>query len=162
MPPSYYFIFTLKQDMITSCRGDGAQWKLIKMGPGAPTEGGSRQLLEWAKSKAAAEAGCGLDQAELERFAKRVVTLFTEQYAKYTHKGGKVVEGGTVSAPMPEACALLRHADGRFPRSLDIFDFSERSDGPRVTPHVATRDSAPHRPRPPRAAGTACATRPRW
>ena len=77
MPSSYYFIFTLKQDMITSCRGDGAQWKLIKMGPGAPAEGGSRQLLEWAKSKAAQQAGLGLDQKELERFAKRVVTRAT-------------------------------------------------------------------------------------
>ena len=44
MPPSFYFIFTLKADMITSCASDKAQWKLLKMGPGAP-EGncGSRQ-----------------------------------------------------------------------------------------------------------------------
>ena len=44
VPPSFYFIFTLKADMITSCASDKAQWKLLKMGPGAP-EGncGSRQ-----------------------------------------------------------------------------------------------------------------------
>jgi len=112
--------------MVTACAEEGAKWKLIKPGDGAPSEGGSRVLLEWAKSKAAAEAGVGLDQAELERFAKRVVTLFTEQYARKSVKGGRVVEGGEVSAPLPEACALLRHADARFPRSLDIFDFSER------------------------------------
>ena len=126
VPPSFYFIFTLKADMVTSCRGADAKWKLIKMGDGAPAEGGSRTLLEWAKSREAQQAGLGLDQQELEKFARRVVHLFTERYAKCAVKGGKVVEGGTVSASLPESCALLRTVDERFPRSLDIFDFSER------------------------------------
>ena len=50
----------------------------------------ARQLLEWAKSKEAAEAGLGLDQAELERFVKRVVQIFTENYATQSVKRGKL------------------------------------------------------------------------
>ena len=126
VPPSFYFIFTLKADMVTACTADGSRWKLIKPGAGMSTDGGSRALLEWAKSRAAADAGCGLDQRELERFAKRVAHIFTEQYARHTVKGGRVVEGGLVSASLPESCELLRTVDDRFPRSLDIFDFSER------------------------------------
>ena len=143
VPPSFYFIFTLKSDMITSCREADAKWKLIKMGDGAPAEGGSRALLEWAKSREAQQAGLGLDQAELEKFAKRVVQIFTEQYAKYTVKGGKVVEGGTVSASLPDSCALLRTVDNRFPRSLDIFDFSERHCMRRACEVVTAVDGTP-------------------
>ena len=41
--------------MITRCRDerDTVRWKLLKMGEGAPTEGGSRALLEWGKSRTA-------------------------------------------------------------------------------------------------------------
>ena len=44
--------------MITRCRDVPAdvRWRLIKMGEGAPTGGGSRALLEWAKSEAAQAA----------------------------------------------------------------------------------------------------------
>ena len=112
--------------MITSCANDDARWKLLKLGPGAPTDGGSRALLEWAKSPQAAEAGLGLDQKELERFAKRVVAIFTEQYAQSTVRHGRLQAGGSVSKSLSDSCELLRHADARFPRSLDIFDFSER------------------------------------
>ena len=42
----------------------------------------ARQLLEWAKSKEAAEAGLGLDQAELERFAKKIDALRAAEEAK--------------------------------------------------------------------------------
>ena len=109
-------------------------WRLIKLGPGAngemaPAEAhkwGSRQLLEWAKSREAQEAGLGLDQVALEQFVRRVVTLFTQAYAHTTLKHGRLVEGGRVSKPLPQSCALLRAVDARFPRSLDIFDFSER------------------------------------
>jgi hypothetical protein len=105
--------------MVTRCRDDpeNVQWKLIKMGEGAPAEGGSRALLDWAKSGPAQSAGVGVDQAELDRFVKRVVTLFTEGY---------VAKGGVPSA-LPEACALLRDAHEGFHRSVDIFDFSERN-----------------------------------
>ena len=156
VPPSFYFIFTLKAEMITGClkahgkpTGSGPAadpaadpaaavrsepWQLIKLGPGAagemaPAEAhqwGSRQLLEWAKSREAQEAGLGLDQQALELFVRRVVTLFTEAYAHTTLKHGRLVEGGRVSMPLPQSCALLRAVDARFPRSLDIFDFSER------------------------------------
>ena len=89
VPPSFYFIFTLKAEMITSCLKAHAKpigneaaadpaaapaadpaadpaaavrsgpWQLIKLGPGAAGEmapagaqqWGSRQLLEWAKSR---------------------------------------------------------------------------------------------------------------
>ena len=42
-------------EMITRCRDepDTVRWPLIKMGEGAPKEGGSRALLEWGKSRAA-------------------------------------------------------------------------------------------------------------
>ena len=156
VPPSFYFIFTLKAEMITGClkahgkpTGSGPAadpaadpaaavrsepWQLIKLGPGAAGEmapagarqWGSRQLLEWAKSREAQEAGLGLDQQALELFVRRVVTLFTEAYAHTTLKHGRLVEGGRVSMPLPQSCALLRAVDARFPRSLDIFDFSER------------------------------------
>lgn len=43
-----------------------------------------------------------------------------------TQKHGRLVEGGRVSMPLPQSCALLRAVDPRFPHSLDIFDFSER------------------------------------
>ena len=164
VPPSFYFIFTLKAEMITSCLKAHAKptgneaaadpaaapaaapaadpaaavrsgpWQLIKLGPGAAGEmapagaqqWGSRQLLEWAKSREAQEAGLGLDQAALELFVRRVVTLFTEAYVHTTLKHGRLVEGGRVSMPLPQSCALLRAVDPRFPHSLDIFDFSER------------------------------------
>ena len=107
--------------MITACRdeADTVSWKLIKPGEGMPAEGGSRALLEWAKSRAAADAGCGVDQAEIDRFVKRVVTLFTEGYVG--HKGSHV------TAPLPAACPLLRDVTDGFHRSVDIFDFSERN-----------------------------------
>ena len=57
---------------------------------------------------------------------RRVVTLFTEAYVHTTLKHGRLVEGGRVSMPLPQSCALLRAVDPRFPHSLDIFDFSER------------------------------------
>ena len=126
VPPSFYFIFTLKAEMITSCASDDAPWKLIKMSEDAPIDGGSRQLLDWAKSSAALDQGLGLDQKELERFAKRVVTMFTEEYAHKTIKNHKVLEGGTVPAALPACCELLRDVHEGFHRSLDIFDFSER------------------------------------
>ena len=199
MPPSFYFIFTLKQDMITSCvrdeppaaaadgaagaataadRAAPAPWRLIKLGAAAPAgleAWGSRQLLEWAKSREATSAGYGLDQArrstftatqwlhhvagccvsqdELERFAKRVVHLFTEEYTKKTIKRGKLVEGGMVRKSLSESCALLRTVDKRFPRSLDVFDFSERRDAPLPLAHAC--DVA--RPRlPTRSRSTSC------
>ena len=154
---------------------DDARWRLIKLGPGAPTGGGSRELLEWAKSREATSAGYGLDQArrstftatqwlhhvagccvsqdELERFAKRVVHLFTEEYTKKTIKRGKLVEGGMVRKSLSESCALLRTVDKRFPRSLDVFDFSERRDAPLPLAHAC--DVA--RPRlPTRSRSTSC------
>ena len=50
------------------------------LGGAPPASAGSRLLLEWAKSREAQQAGLGLDQRELERFAKRVVHLFTVGY----------------------------------------------------------------------------------
>ena len=111
--------FYTQAEMITACVGDrndagaraqAAPWQLIKLGPGAagevaPTEAhswGSRQLLGWAKSKEAQQAGLGLDQQALEQFVRRVVTLFTEGYAQRTLKGGKLTEGGRVSRPLPQ------------------------------------------------------------
>ena len=120
VPSSYYFIFTLRAEMITACRDDpNVKWPLIKMAHGAPTEGGSRALLQWAKSTEAKGAGGGLDQACLDRFVKRVVTLFTEGYASDPRL--------IVAQSLPTACALLRETDKQFPRSVDLFDFSERN-----------------------------------
>ena len=123
LPPSYYYIFTLRSEMVTNCRDDEGKvkWPLIKMGPGAPTEGGSRALLQWAKSKEAKEAGVGLDRDCLDKFIKRVVTLFTEGYVQDTQF--------PVSVPLPEACPLLKdkHPGKEFQSSVDIFDFSERN-----------------------------------
>ena len=52
--------------MITDCRDDpNVKWALIKMAEGAPAsadDGGSRALLDWAKSRAAKAAGAGLDR----------------------------------------------------------------------------------------------------
>ena len=120
LPPSYYYIFTLRTEMVTNCRdGEGkVKWPLIKMGPGAPTEGGSRALLQWAKSKEAREAGLGLDRDCLDKFIKRVVTLFTEGYMQDTQF--------PVSVPLPDACPLLKDKYNGFQGSVDIFDFSER------------------------------------
>ena len=41
-----------KAEMVTRCRDDpeNVKWKLVKMGAGAPTDGGSRPLLECAPS----------------------------------------------------------------------------------------------------------------
>ena len=125
-------------------------WQLIKLGPGAAGEmapagahqWGSRQLLEWSKSREAQESGLGLDQAALELFVRRVVTLFTEAYVHTTLKHGRLVEGGRVSMPLPQSCALLRAVDPRFPHSLDIFDFSERH----VMRRAAEARPSPHAP----------------
>ena len=118
VPPSYYVIFPLRAEMITACRDDPeAPWRLIRIADGAPTSGGSRALLEWAKSKAARQAGGGVDQAELDRFVKRVVHLFTRKYQE--HEKG-------LTTSLPEACSLLRDAMPSFHRSVDLFDFSER------------------------------------
>ena len=120
VPPSFYFIFTLRAEMLTACRDDAAvRWRLLKLAEGAPTRGGSRALLGWAKSRAAADAGGGVDQHELARFVKRVVQLFTE---------GFVATEPSLTTSLPEACPLLREArpgEG-FARSVDLFDFSER------------------------------------
>ena len=84
----------------------------------------ARQLLEWAKSKEAAEAGLGLDQAELERFVKRVVQIFTENYATQSVKRGKLSEGGSVSARRPRTrpslgrCVLRPASAVHAPRAL--------------------------------------------
>ena len=72
----------------------------------------------------------------------RVVTLFTEAYVHTTLKHGRLVEGGRVSMPLPQSCALLRAVDPRFPHSLDIFDFSERH----VMRRAAEARPSPHAP----------------
>ena len=76
-------------------------------------EVGSRALLAWAK------AHHRVDKAEVDRFVKRVVELFTEGYVG----GGGRVE---LEHALPAACPLLRDAYDGFERSVDIFDFSER------------------------------------
>ena len=94
---SFWQIFTLKSSMLTSCRDDAhARWKLLRDAGDAPKEGGSRALLAWAKQNQR------VDQAELDRFVKRVVTLFTEGY---------VGVGGTVRVSleqMPSAETIFR------------------------------------------------------
>ena len=118
VPPSYYFIYTLRAEMVTMSRDDpNAKWKLIKMAEGAPATGGSRELLDWAKSRAAKQAGGGVDQEELDRFVKRVVHLFTAGYQQTE---------AAVKSSLPEACELLRDTTPGFHRSVDLFDFSER------------------------------------
>ena len=58
-----------------------------------------------------------------------------------------MVEGGLVSSSLPDSCALLRTVDRRFPRSLDIFDFSERHMMRRAAEVVSHVDGA-QLPRP--------------
>jgi len=143
IPPSYYFIFTLRSEML---KPDHGPWNLIRVGEGAPEEGGSRALLEWAKSREAKRNGLGVDEAELSRLAKRVVGIFTAGYT--THKVGKagVVPGGTAGKPLSEACSLLREVTSGFDHSLDLFDFSERHCMVRAAEVVTAVDGEPRRP----------------
>ena len=85
-----------------------------------PTDGGSRALLEWAKSRAAADAGCGLDQRELERLR----SAHLHRAVRAPHGQGRPRRRGRAGVRL--AARELRaaaHRRRRFPRSLDIFDF---------------------------------------
>ena len=100
VPPSYYFIFTLRPETLLAA-------KLVWTGDDAPSN--PKDLLGWAKAHGR------VDQAALVELVRRVVREFTHGYTTHTHvkpKEGGVgaVESGegTVALPLSDACRLLR------------------------------------------------------
>ena len=125
VPPSFYFIFTLRDH---PKRPLAEQVKaLVTLQPGDEPPAAAGQLLRWAKAERR------IPDAAVDDLAKRVVRHFTANYTSLTRKaarGGEkadVVAGGTVAKPLPDACRLLREADGVWRKSCDLFDFSNRN-----------------------------------
>ena len=105
VPPSFYFIFTLRDH---PKRPLAEQVKaLVTLQPGDEPPAAAGQLLRWAKAERR------LPDAAVNDLAKRVVRHFTANYTSLTRKaarGGEkadVVAGGTVATSAPIRAASL-------------------------------------------------------
>ena len=152
VPPSFYFIFTMRATMVAPLLGrtpsaqELEEWRTKKLkddptafgavkrpqpksasslsvvtsksgaaaaggspeGPSTAKRAGSKpgEVLWWAKDNGL------LDEDKLLALSRRVITHFTQPYAKLQiGKKGQLKEGGTVSAPLAESCRLLREID---------------------------------------------------
>ena len=113
VPPSFYFVFTMKAEMLRT-------WRLVT--GTLPAGATDRELLRAAKD--AAERDVSVDAAALADLASRVVGHFTEPFTRLSRERRppyKIRQRPSCASPFVAACPLLHQ------KAVELFDFTERS-----------------------------------